>query len=233
MQVSRWYKTYPFWLVIAIFVLLPDPFISLTGTLQPFGGLVHLFNMFSNILNSAFGPDDFLWIFVFLIITYLFIAVVLSTLLWYVKRRLKPERKKYVTWAIIILLIILFCYPFIQGLFQYVTRCQGDECFPQMTFPNNYIDCGITNSRLKILYEYEGDPAEVKACIWEAYNNCQEAYAKINHYGIEGQTGMSSYVIVKNNGSGCIINETITYLNSENEPYVKPCKPVENNPHIC
>lgn len=124
---------------------------------------------------------------------------------WAFFRGIKQVRNKdklygiiNITLSIIIMIILFFVLEFFISS-PFGSGCtRGLECFPSGGFPQDYINCGIINR-----YYSNDTTFSVKECMLNSKDNCINAYARIDYYGVEGQTGVSKFIVVERNQLGC------------------------------
>lgn len=136
-------------------------------------------------------------------------------------------KEKLILITLSFIFIISGCTAFPYG------GCSGDSCFPQEEFSESYKNCGVIDRSIS---KNEIISVEIKDCIWNSYVKCQSAFAKQNIYGIEGQTGVSIYVIVEKmsddkcimkthtNSDGNILNEQICNDNVNRSYFKENCE---------
>lgn len=110
--------------------------------------------------------------------------------------------QKLIPLTLVIVMGISGCISLIGG------GCNGgDACFPHMEFDESFRDCGIMDVHDRNI---KTTPSDVKNCLTESLENCKEAFAKQNYYGVEGQTGVSIFVVVeKNENAECYVNTLV------------------------
>ena len=110
------------------------------------------------------------------------------------------------------LLLLVFILLAVAGYTTFSLFCRDDVCFPQEDFPESYRDCGIIGP-------YQKKAVEVKECLWDSYASCQEAFAKKNDYGIEGQRISKFFTVEKKSGNECIIKWYLVYEEGRSEDF--------------
>src|SRR3989344_7459656 len=109
-----------------------------------------------------------------------------------------------VIWKVLIVffVILFLIFQYFSHFYPFGVSCgEGLDCFPNGNFSSRYMNCGIINERYADM-----DSLDVKNCIWSSYLSCHEAYARLDRYGIEGQTGVSQFIVVeRKDNTSCFV----------------------------
>lgn len=131
--------------------------------------------------------------------------------------------------SILLILTSLFLIKF-YILFPFGNPCsKGLECFPSGGFSEDYINCGIINP-----YYSNDNISDIKSCILNSKDNCINAYARIDYYGVEGQTGVSKFIVVEKDQSGCSTKYYTSDGNNKIEESEQICNLIkDSSENIC